>query len=778
MTARSDVPVGRMVWALIRNQPVRYGFSLTMWIAIWTMPILAGFIGAAFFDMLTDETAGSNVATLVAAMWAYVVARIGIVFIGMRLHSELLFRAGAGLRSTMLGWIFSLPGAQSIEETPGEVVSRFRDDVEHTLEALDFTVDLAGATVSAIIAVIILFTIDPVITLAVFTPLVAVILLVSRTGSTIRRYRRAARDSTEAITGFLGETFGSVQSIKVAGAEATMIDHFNELNEERRKMMVRDRTFSSALEAVFRNTVSIGTGLILVLAAGSLARGGDAGLTIGEFSLFVFLLAAVTESTYFIGMYIARLKQASVSAERMLLLMRGAEWNDLVIPHDLDGDGTPSHASAPASPRISANGAPLLSTNGLSFRYPSSGRGIKGVDLTVSSGDFVVVTGRIGAGKTTLLRTILGLLPADGGSISWHGAAVDDPATFMVPPRAAYTPQVPRLFSLTLGENLLLGLPIAEDELDRAIHTATMEDDLAAMPDGLQTMVGPRGVRLSGGQVQRSAAARMLAREPELFVFDDLSSALDVETEQKLWDRLFTDAGGHRARRLAPQAGASTRRSGDCHARRPHRGKRDRRRAAQDKPGIPPAVVRGLWFRVALLTERRAIWRTRGMHADNVRLDKHGLHRNGLHQRRVHLEPIIEAKDASKAETGEELCGALPDSAKANNADGEHRWKMERSERSELPAAGSSVVVVVVGSHQKGVAEISQYRFGPGVDRGEQRIHQIGDDHPDRQRPVGAQPAGQRMGSVVEPLGDLEHAHRGLLGDHRSRVGIERPRRR
>ena len=541
MTARSDVPIGRIVWALIRNQPVRYGISLTMWIAIWTMPVLAGFIGAAFFDLLTDETAGSNVWTLVAAMWAYVGARIAIVFTGMRLHSELLFRAGAGLRSTMLGWIFSLPGAQSIVETPGEVVSRFRDDVEHTLEALDFTVDLVGATVSAIVAVIILFTIDPVITLAVFTPLVIVILVVSRTGSTVRRYRRAARDSTEAITGFLGETFGSVQSVKVAGAETTMVDHFNELNDERRKMMVRDRTFTSALEAVFRNTVSIGTGLILVLAAGSLARGGESGLTIGEFSLFVFLLAAVTESTYFIGMYIVRLKQASLSSERMLLLMRGAEWEDLVVRHDLDGD-EPAPASVPdPPPRISPNGTPLLSTNGLSFRYPSSGKGIESVDITVPSGDFVVVTGRIGAGKTTLLRAILGLLPADGGSIVWHGAAVDDPATFMVPPRTAYTPQVPRLFSLTLEENLLLGLPIDDKELDRAIYTATMEDDLAAMPDGLQTMVGPRGVRLSGGQVQRSAAARMLAREPELYVFDDLSSALDVETEQKLWDRLFSD---------------------------------------------------------------------------------------------------------------------------------------------------------------------------------------------------------------------------------------------
>jgi ATP-binding cassette subfamily B protein len=544
MTTRTEVPIGRIVWALIRNQPVRYTMSLLIWITIWTMPILAGFIAAAFFDTLTDQGAGWPVWLLVIAMWGYVVWRILMVFGGMRLQSEFLFRMAAGLRGVMLSWIFSLPGAQPVAETPGEVVSRFRDDVEHTLEAADFTVDLAGSIISAIVSIIVLFTIDPVITLVVFAPLVIVIFVVSRTGSTVRRYRTAARESTEAITGFLGETFGSVQSVKVAGAEATMVQHFNELNDERRKMMVRDRTFTSALEAVFRNTVSIGTGLILMLAAGSLARGGSEGLTVGEFSLFVFLLAAVTESTYFIGMYIARLKQASVSAERMLALMRGATWEDLVAPHEFDVEAArPETPTVEARRDVSPNGAPLISTSALSFRYATSGQGIDHIDLDVPRGSFVVVTGRIGAGKTTLLRSILGLLPADSGTVSWNGSIVDDPASFMVPPRTAYTPQVPRLFSLTLRENLLLGLPVSDDDLQRAIHTATMEDDLAAMPDGYATMVGPRGVRLSGGQVQRSAAARMLAREPELFVFDDLSSALDVETEQLLWDRLFSDTG-------------------------------------------------------------------------------------------------------------------------------------------------------------------------------------------------------------------------------------------
>ena len=190
------------------------------------------------------------------------------------------------------------------------------------------------------------------------------------------------------------------------------------------------------------------------------------------------------------------------------------------------------------------NGIPLLSVRDLSYHYPSSGVGIESVDLDVESGGFVVITGRIGSGKTTLLRSVLGLVPLEGGAISWKGETVDDPASFMSPPRTAYTPQVPRLFSLTLGENLTLGADASDEEVVAAIRTATMEQDLEGMHDGLETMVGPRGVRLSGGQIQRSAAARMLVRRPELLVFDDLSSALDVETEQILWDRLFEDGSG------------------------------------------------------------------------------------------------------------------------------------------------------------------------------------------------------------------------------------------
>ncbi|HEY0072278.1 MAG TPA: ABC transporter ATP-binding protein, partial [Chloroflexia bacterium] len=137
------------------------------------------------------------------------------------------------------------------------------------------------------------------------------------------------------------------------------------------------------------------------------------------------------------------------------------------------------------------------------------------------------------------LKAMLGLVPLDGGDILWNGERVDDPATFLVPPRSAYTPQVPRLFSETLKDNILMGLPQAAVDTEGALHLAVMERDVAAMDIGLDTLIGPKGVRLSGGQVQRAAAARMFVRDAELLVFDDLSSALDVETERVLWQRLF-----------------------------------------------------------------------------------------------------------------------------------------------------------------------------------------------------------------------------------------------
>ena len=195
-------------------------------------------------------------------------------------------------------------------------------------------------------------------------------------------------------------------------------------------------------------------------------------------------------------------------------------------------------------------------------------------------------------GKTTLLRALLGLLPRDGGTIRWNGALIDDPATFLVPPQAAYTPQIPRLFSESLRDNILLGLPESSVDLPGAVRASVLERDLADLEDGLGTLVGPRGVKLSGGQVQRAGAARMLVRDADLLVVDDLSSALDVETERALWESIFTQnradlAGGE------PSTGslaASRPDSGD--EGRPGRGSGHARRSAGTERGDAAPLAR------------------------------------------------------------------------------------------------------------------------------------------------------------------------------------------
>jgi ABC-type multidrug transport system fused ATPase/permease subunit len=179
-----------------------------------------------------------------------------------------------------------------------------------------------------------------------------------------------------------------------------------------------------------------------------------------------------------------------------------------------------------------------LTVTGLTAVHPS-GRGVHDVDLELDHGSFTAITGPAGAGKTTFVRAVLGLQPSRAGTVTWNGAVIDDRAEFFTPPRVAYVPQVPHLFSETLRNNLLLGHD--DTALRSAVGTARLDRDVATMEAGLDTRIGARGMRLSGGQAQRAAIARALARRPRLLILDDVSSALDVETERDLWDRLAAD---------------------------------------------------------------------------------------------------------------------------------------------------------------------------------------------------------------------------------------------
>jgi ATP-binding cassette subfamily B protein len=373
----------------------------------------------------------------------------------------------------------------------------------------------------------------------------------------------AFRETSGRVSGFIAESFGGVQAIKVAGAEERMIAHFRGLNDARRKAGLIDRLFNELLESVFINASAIGTGVMLLASASAISAGT---FSVGDFAFFVYNLDSIGEFTGFLGFLVARYKQAGVGINRMQNLMQGAPAKDLVKHGPVYEKG--ELPEVPHAAKTRADGLRTLDVRGLTYVHPTpqplkgscepipdpssqrdvppegegekwgEGRGIRDVSFSIKRGEFVVIAGRIGSGKTTLVRALLGLLPSDGGDVLWNDRRVDDLATFMTPPRAAYTAQTPKLFSTTLRENLLMGMPESEVDIPAALRAAVMDADLPVLEKGLDTLVGPKGVRLSGGQIQRSAAARMFLRQSELLVFDDLSSALDVKTERDLWSRI------------------------------------------------------------------------------------------------------------------------------------------------------------------------------------------------------------------------------------------------
>ena len=264
-------------------------------------------------------------------------------------------------------------------------------------------------------------------------------------------------------------------------------------------------------------------------------------MSVGDFTLFISYLGWLTIVTNMFGDYLTRYRQVGVSLDRLRHLLPGAPPQELVQAAPLYLWG--ALPTLPPMPNRAAHPLEKLVAQELTYHYPGTQHGITGIHLALRRGTLTVITGRVGAGKTTLLRVLLGLLPKATGTITWNGALVADPATFFVPPRTAYTPQAPLLFSESLRDNILLGLPVEPETLRRALRSAVLERDLPLLEDGLATMVGARGVKLSGGQMQRTAAARMFVRQSELLVFDDLSSALDVNTEQSLWERLWAELG-------------------------------------------------------------------------------------------------------------------------------------------------------------------------------------------------------------------------------------------
>jgi ATP-binding cassette subfamily B protein len=500
------------------------------------VPLALGLATRAFFDRVASEADGTVWVALALVAGVHVGAVVSELAL-VRGWSGFSYETHTLLQANALAGILRGFGRCGLPVSPGDAINRFRDEpLGITMGSMDGVADLIGRGLFAIAGGAVMWRIDPVLTLAALAPIIVASALSDLLGTRSAMHAAAARESTGRLTAFVGELVSASLAVRVAGAAPHVVRRVAAISDVRRRRSLRDRIFAEAVNSMNVHLVHVGTGAVLLLGAGKIRSGA---FSIGDFALFVVFLDQLTYLPAEIGRVLTELKRTRVSIDRLHALMPGERRDAVVAPGPIHVRGP----LPPLPPVPPADRLERLDIVGLTSVHAGSGRGIEDVSLSLERGSFTVVTGRIGSGKTTLLHAVLGLVPHQAGEVRWNGAPIDDPGTFLVPPRAAFTPQAPRLFSETLRSNLLLGRPADEEAVRAAMRAAVLEPDVAALDAGLDTIVGRRGVKLSGGQVQRAAAARMFLRGAELLVLDDLSSALDVDTEAELWRRLLERPG-------------------------------------------------------------------------------------------------------------------------------------------------------------------------------------------------------------------------------------------
>ncbi|HEL2461360.1 TPA: ABC transporter ATP-binding protein, partial [Streptococcus suis] len=272
--------------------------------------------------------------------------------------------------------------------------------------------------------------------------------------------------------------------------------------------------------------VCLGLSTIFVLLMGAQAvRAGQ--LTLGQVIALQLYVGSLLEPFWTLADFILVYQTGKTSFEKLQELIETGD--------DLEADGSKEIAELSS-----------ISFKNYSFSYPQAERtSLQDINWTLKAGQTVGIVGKTGSGKTTLVRQFLRQYPIGQGNFFINHQSVLDFKRSSIEEKIGYVPQEHILFSRSVGENIALGkVASSSEEIEQAIATAAFSQDLKRMSDGLDTMIGERGVSISGGQKQRISIARAFLREPDLLILDDSLSAVDARTERQIIQNIQKERAG------------------------------------------------------------------------------------------------------------------------------------------------------------------------------------------------------------------------------------------
>jgi ATP-binding cassette, subfamily B, bacterial len=503
----------REIYHLARNDP-RYGLGPVLVFMVMFLLSLDGSILPWLWVDLVDGSGG--VVWPAVGIAAGLLVTVPLPFYTGRMYPEWWVRQ---LLRISLRLVHGQTGARRVSShTPAEVVAQ-GGDTERIVLLADNLIDQAICVVGLVAMTAV--TGSPVPGL-----FFAGTMLVSGCAATLfgPRLSRSARRTVAARAAFataLVSSLSAARTVKLAGATRSVLAHLAALDTVRSDRQRRE----ISVQVWARSTPALSSGLLPV-GAWALYLSGE--LSAGATLVAVSTLGAARWFAWTTASLVSQFPSARVWTRRTVAMAGVGAYSAAVPGVDL------SAGTAPAPPDAPRNPLRQLDLVGFSAIHEDGTVGVRDIDLSVRRRQLVLVVGPVGSGKSSLLRALAGIVHHTGG-LRWNGELVDEPEIFLRPNQVGYVGQLPRVLSGTVADNIRLG-----HELDAvsAVSTAQLDHDLAAAGAGLGLLIGHKGTRLSGGQLQRLALARALAPRTELLIADDVSSALDLTTELDLWRAL------------------------------------------------------------------------------------------------------------------------------------------------------------------------------------------------------------------------------------------------
>jgi ATP-binding cassette subfamily B multidrug efflux pump len=431
------------------------------------------------------------------------------------------------LRSKLMRHLLKMTPTFYERNRTGDLMARATNDLQAVSTTAGFGIlTLVDSTIyMCTILGMMGFLISWKLTLAALIPLPLMALIMGKLGHQIHGRFMRAQDAFGDMNDRVLETIAGVRVIRAFVQEKATEQRFQEMTNDVYRKNIAVTQIDALFEPIVKVLVSISY-LIGLCYGGYLVFHSE--LTPGELVSFNVFLGMLIWPMMAIGELINIMQRGNASLDRVNETLG---YNPDVVDH-----AGHSELKRPET----------IIFDQVSFRYPSSSvDNLTQVSFTLKQGHTLGIVGKTGSGKTTLLRQLLREYPLGQGTISISDIPLQQLNTDNIQSWLGYVPQQPILFSKSIRDNILLGGPNAtEDELQNALELASFSKEMKYLPDGIQTLVGEKGVTLSGGQKQRVSIARALIANPEILILDDALSAVDAKTETKIVDGIRNQRAG------------------------------------------------------------------------------------------------------------------------------------------------------------------------------------------------------------------------------------------